>query len=62
MSTDSLVEEITSSAIPSGSLRLACFNNQLVAVKHLKKPTINFTKTLVAEINQVLSSLSRSIW
>lgn len=62
ISSESLPEEMTTIALPNGPQRLAHFNNQPVFVKHLKKPTINLTKTLVAEINQVLSFVARLVY
>jgi hypothetical protein len=61
ISSESLPDEMTTIALSKGPQRLAYFNNQLVFVKHLKKSTINVTKTLVAEINQVLSFVARLV-
>lgn len=61
MSTESLAHDAENESATNlpvaawvSSVKPAYYNGQLVAVKHIKKPFVTLTKTVVAEVNQVI--------
>lgn len=57
-SEGSIIEESAEGGVSvanqwTSSISLAHYNRQLVAVKHIKKPYVSLTPSVVKEINQV---------